>query len=66
MSDRASQLAAYSFEWPVLNYAFFASLLRWLMLAVVVGAVLWGMVQIYDRFLRGARGQELSQSADSG
>ena len=66
MSERAGQLTAYSFEWPAFNLVFLASLVRWLMLAVVIGGVLWGMVQVYDRFLRGAGRRELSQSADSG
>lgn len=66
MSERASQLAAYSFEWPAPDFAFLASVTRWLMLAVVIAAVLWGLVQVYGRFLGGARRQELSQSADSG
>ena len=65
MSDRASELFAYSFQWPVLSYAFFASLLRWVMLLIVVGAILWGLVQIYGRFL-GAAQRELPQSPDSG
>jgi hypothetical protein len=65
MSDRASELSAYSFQWPAMNYAFFASVLRWLMLLVVIGAILWAMVQVYDRFL-GGPSRELSQSPESG
>ena len=63
MSERAAQLSAYSFEWPVLNYSFFASLMRWLMLLVIIGAILWVMVLIVARFLRS---DSLPQSADSG
>ena len=66
MSDRASELFAYSFGWPVISYAFFAAILRWLMLLVVIGAVVWMMVQVYDRFLARDRGAALSQSTDSG
>jgi|ETNmetMinimDraft_30_1059905.scaffolds.fasta_scaffold23565_1 hypothetical protein len=54
MSERAGQLVEYSFAWPELNFAFFASLMRWLMLLVFIGAVLWTMVRLYDRFLRGS------------
>ena len=65
MSDRASELVAYSFYWPAFDAAFFASLIRWLMLLVVVGAILWVMVQVYDRFLGSARERELSHSPDT-
>lgn len=66
MSERAAQLTAYSFELPPLGYAFFASVARWLMLAVIIGAVLWALVRAYDRFLGAAETAELSQSTDSG
>ena len=51
MSDRASQLSEYSFVWPVMSYSFLASMIRWVMLLVVIGAVIWVMVQVYNRFL---------------
>ncbi len=51
MSDRALQLSAYSFQFPALNYAFFASLTRWLMLFVIVGSVLWLLLLAYNRYL---------------
>jgi hypothetical protein len=66
MSERAGQLGEYSFQWPALNAAFFASLTRWLMLLVVIGAVLWAMLQVYDRFLGNGRARALSQSPDTG
>jgi hypothetical protein len=66
MSERASQLTAYSFQMPVLDYVFFASLLRWLMLAVIIGSALWLLVRVYGRFLGLGRPAELSQSPDSG
>lgn len=66
MSERAGQLGEYSFQWPALNPAFFASVMRWLMLFVVIGAVLWAMVQVYARFLGNSRERELPQSPDTG
>ena len=66
MSDRATELSAYSFQWPALNYAFFASIARWLMLAIVIGVILWIMLRVYGRFLGPGRTAELSQSTDSG
>lgn len=52
MSDRAAQLSAYSFQWPAMNYAFFASLTRWLILLVVVGSFVWALTLIYGRYLQ--------------
>ena len=66
MSERWSQLTEYSFQWPALNAAFFASLTRWAMLLVVIGAILWFMVQVYDRFLQSGEPDSLPQSTDSG
>jgi hypothetical protein len=61
MSERAGQLSAYSFGWPTLDYAFFASLARWLMLFVVIGVVIGIMVRFYDRFLKeGVKGESLT------
>lgn len=51
MSDRAAQLSAYSFQWPAMNYAFFASLTRWLILLVIVGSIVWGLTLVYSRYL---------------
>ena len=51
MSDRASQLSEYSFNWSMIGYAFSVSMIRWIMLLVVIGAVLWIMTRIYGRFL---------------
>jgi hypothetical protein len=52
MSERASQLAAYNFQWPAMNYAFFASLTRWLILLVVIGSLVWILTLIYGRYLQ--------------
>jgi HupE/UreJ protein len=38
MTDRFALLRRYPFEWPVLDAAFFALLLRWMILAVALGA----------------------------
>ena len=65
MSDRARELAVYRFEWPSMNYVFFASLIRWIMLLIVIGAILGALVQAYDRFLKAGK-RELSQLPDSG
>ena len=66
MSDRASELSAYNISLPQMSMAFLASAIRWVMLLLIVGAVLWGMTLVYERFLRSAREAELPHSPDSG
>jgi len=41
MTERFALLRRYPFAWPVLDAAFFALLLRWMILAVALGAVAW-------------------------
>lgn len=52
LSERATQLSAYNFQWPALNYAFFASLTRWLILIVIVGSIIWILTLVYGRYLQ--------------
>ena len=66
MSERVGQLADYSFQWPAMNVALLAALTRWTMLLVAIGAILWFMVQVYERFLRAGDTDSLPQSTDSG
>jgi hypothetical protein len=41
MLERGSQLIRYRFEWPILDAAFFALFLQWLMIAVAVAGLGW-------------------------
>src|SRR5215472_9992316 len=41
MLDRGSVLRQFRFEWPSLNAAFLALLLRWLILFMILGGLLW-------------------------
>ena len=41
MIERGEALVQYRFEWPVFDAAFFAGVLRWAMLAVIVATALW-------------------------
>ena len=66
MTERAGQLGQYTFELPSFNLALLGSLLRWSMLFVIIGTVLWGMVVVYGRFLGAGGDNELSQRTDSG
>jgi uncharacterized membrane-anchored protein YitT (DUF2179 family) len=54
MLDRGALLSRYRFEWPVLDAAFFALSIRWLMLGVVVAGAAWLVFGIVDR-RRGSR-----------
>jgi len=57
MTDRFALLRRYPFAWPVLDAAFFALLLRWVILAVALGAVAWLIFGVFGarRALRGKR-----------
>ncbi len=52
MSARASDLAAYQFHWPMMNYALLALLMRWLMLVLITGSAVWLLFAVYKRFLQ--------------
>ncbi len=65
MSTRAGDLMAYSFERPVFDYAFLAALMRWAMLLIIIGSVVWILFVVYRRFLEQAE-TELSQSGGTG
>ena len=41
MTERAAILRQYRFEWPVLDALFWASALRWMMLAVIAAGLYW-------------------------
>lgn len=46
MTERNERLNAYIFEWPQINAVFFAELMRWGMLAIVVAIASWGMYEL--------------------
>ncbi len=41
MTERWDRLRQYRFEWPALSAAFLAAALRWVLLILILGAVLW-------------------------
>ena len=53
MIDRGQVLARFRFQLPVIDAAFLASLMRWLMAAVALGGLLW-LISVLGR-LRAAR-----------
>lgn len=52
MSERGTEFLAYQLYMPVMNYAFFALLMRWLMLALIIGSAVWMLFALYRRFLK--------------
>lgn len=50
MLDRGGQLTQFQYQWPVMDSLFFASLMRWGMLLIVVVAVLWAMYELFRKF----------------
>ncbi len=49
MTERGSQLMLYQFQAPVLDLAFFAWLVRWIMLAVIVAGAAWLLRGVFGR-----------------
>ena len=50
MLDRGGQLTQFQYQLPVLDAMFFAALMRWGMLLIVVVGVLWAMYELFRRF----------------
>jgi hypothetical protein len=50
MLERWGQLSQYQFQMPIFDAVFFAALLRWGMMLVVIAAILWGMYELFRRF----------------
>jgi len=57
MIDRGEVLARFRFQWPVIDAAFLASLLHWLMALVAIAGALW-LITVLGR-LRAARNTEV-------
>jgi HupE/UreJ protein len=55
MTERASALRQYQFQWPVFDLALAAGVLRALMLILVVAGALWAMLGLYRRLNAPAR-----------
>jgi hypothetical protein len=55
MLDRGSRLLEYRFQWPALDGALLASLMRGLMLALLLAGVVWLMSGAVRRLTRPER-----------
>ena len=56
MSERWSQLRAYSFRWPAFDMLLVATLARWAMLLMILAGAVWLLFALFDGF--GARGHD--------
>ncbi|MDE2655017.1 MAG: HupE/UreJ family protein [Gemmatimonadota bacterium] len=63
MTDRWGVLTAYNFQAPTYDTAFWALLLRWVLLGLIVGAAVWGLSALY-RQLSGRLG-DLTEEAEA-
>jgi len=57
LEDRASQLTLYSYSLPELNAAFLASLMRWSMLALIIGLAVWLLYTLAGKLSEGGTGK---------
>jgi len=64
MTERGATLLQYEFRWPALDAAFAAALMRWLILALIVGGTAWLIRRPFARWL--ARGDQTAEPTPSG
>jgi len=50
LTERWAVLAAYDFEWPLIDATFLIATMRWGMLLVIATAILWGMYELARHF----------------
>ena len=50
MLERGDQLVQYQFQVPIFDALFFASLMRWGMLLIIICGALWGMYELFRKF----------------
>jgi hypothetical protein len=50
MLERGEQVNQFTLQVPVFDASFFAGLMRWGMMFIVIGIALWGMYELFRRF----------------
>ncbi|MDD9891081.1 MAG: HupE/UreJ family protein [Gammaproteobacteria bacterium] len=50
MVDRGTTLSLYQFQMPVFDALFWAAIMRWGMMLIVIIAVLWAMYEVFRKF----------------
>jgi hypothetical protein len=56
MLDRGHVFAQFRFEWPALTAALLASVLRWVMVLLILGGLLWFLQKTFQRSVERAQG----------
>jgi hypothetical protein len=56
MLDRGRILGQFRFEWPALTASLLASALRWLMVLLILGGLLWFLQKTFQRWAERAQG----------
>ncbi len=64
MLDRGAALREYRFQWPAFDLALLASAMRWLMLLLIVGGIVWMLSALMERLARS--GADTEPAAGSG
>lgn len=50
MLERGEVVNQFTLQMPIIDGLFFAGLMRWAMMLIVIGAALWGMYELFRRF----------------
>lgn len=50
MLDRGNQLSQYQFQMPIFDSIFFARMMQWGMMLIIIGGILWVMYEVFRRF----------------
>lgn len=58
MLDRGRVLGQFRFEWPALTAALLASALRWLMVLLILGGLLWFLQETFERWAERTPGKD--------
>jgi hypothetical protein len=64
MTERAAILRQFRFEWPVLDALFWASAMRWMMLAVVAAGLYWLVFSVFKPQKRSNQSHESAVGAE--
>ena len=49
MTERADRLNRFRFQWPALDAAFLSSALRWMMILVILGGIVWFISGLFNQ-----------------
>lgn len=64
-TQRGSELLQYDIQAPVLDAAFLAQIMRWLMLALIAGGLVWAMYEIFERWERPEAEEKVAAGAEN-